>query len=146
MTPAFIVRPARWNEDAAAIAYVRRKVFIDEQGVPESLEWENADPECLWFVATTSNGEVIGIGRLTPEGRIGRMAVMPAWRRRGVGAGILVAAIQAARERGQALIELSAQTRAIPFYLRHGFTVQGDDFVDAGIPHRAMTLELGVFS
>lgn len=144
MSHAFIVRPARWNEDEAAIARVRRAVFIEEQGVPEALEWENADADCVWFVALEPAGEVVGIGRLTPSGRIGRMAVMPDWRGRGVGGALLVQAIQAARERGQTSVELSAQTRAIAFYLRHGFSVLGDEYMDAGIPHRAMKLELGV--
>ena len=144
MSHAFIVRPARWNEDEDAIARVRRAVFIEEQGVPEALEWESADADCAWFVAAEPAGEVVGIGRLTPSGRIGRMAVMPCWRGRGVGGALLAQVIQAARERGQTSVELSAQTRAMAFYLRHGFSVLGDEYMDAGIPHRAMKLQLGV--
>lgn len=143
MTPAFLVRPARWQGDEAAIARVRRMVFIEEQGVPEALEWESRDGDCAWFVAEAGEGTIIGIGRLTPEGRVGRMAVLPEWRGRGVGSALLVAALTEARGRGQRRVELSAQSRAVPFYLRHGFCALGDEYLDAGIPHRTMTLELG---
>ena len=146
MSPAFLVRPARWREDESAIARVRRSVFIAEQGVPEAMEWEDWDGECDWFVATGPGGEVVGIGRLTPAGRIGRMAVLPAWRRQGVGGALLALAIAAARRRGQATVALSAQIRAAPFYRRHGFAEVGPEYMEAGIPHQDMQLELGVSS
>jgi len=143
MTPAFLVRPARWQADETAIARVRRTVFIEEQGVPESLEWEDRDGDCAWFIAEDGQGAIVGIGRLTPEGRVGRMAVLPGWRGRGVGSALLAAALSEAHGRGQRRVELSAQSRAVPFYLRHGFRALGDEYLDAGIPHRTMTLELG---
>lgn len=143
MTPAFLVRPARWQADEAAIARVRRAVFIEEQGVPEALEWESWDGDCAWFVAEDGGNTIVGIGRLSPEGRVGRMAVLPEWRGRGVGSALLVAALTEARGRRQRRVELSAQSRAVPFYERHGFSAIGDEYLDAGIPHRTMTLELG---
>ena len=140
MSPAFSVRPARWEVDENAIARVRRAVFIEEQGVPEALEWEARDAECLWHVACDDKGDAIGIVRLTPQGRIGRMAVAKPWRGLGVGSALLAAVIDAARARGQLLLELSAQTHAISFYARHGFTATGPEYLDAGIPHRTMSL------
>jgi predicted GNAT family N-acyltransferase len=140
MHPAFSVRPARWQEDENAIARLRRAVFIEEQHVPEALEWEAWDRDCLWHVAHDDGGEVIGIARLTPEGRIGRMAVSQSWRGRGVGSALLAAAIDAARARGVASLELSAQTHAMSFYARHGFIATGPEYLEAGIPHRTMSL------
>lgn len=141
MSHAFIVRAADWIVDESAIARVRRTVFIEEQGVPESLEWEAADPQCRWFVAV-ADGSLIGIARLTAAGRIGRMAVLPDWRRRGVGGALLAAALRAARELGMQQVHLSAQTHAIGFYARQGFTAEGAEYLDAGIPHRSMALDL----
>ena len=120
---------------------MRRTVFILEQGVPEALEWESRDPACLWCVAQAHETGIIGIARLTPEGRIGRMAVLPSWRRRGVGSALLQAVLRTARDRGWNRIELSAQTHAMPFYARHGFVGVGPDYLDAGIPHQTMILE-----
>ncbi len=140
MPPAFTLRPARWDADGPAIAHLRRAVFVEEQGVPEALEWEDRDGQCLWFVAHDGRGEVIGIARVTPEGRVGRMAVGRAWRRRGVGSALLRAAVEAARARGHQTVYLSAQTHAVPFYARHGFVATGPEYPDAGILHRSMFL------
>lgn len=142
MPPAFIVRAADWKLDEIAIARIRRAVFIEEQAVPEELEWETTDPQCHWFVAATADQALIGIVRLTDSARIGRMAVLPAWRRCGVGKALLAAVLQAARELGFAQVQLSAQTHAIGFYARQGFLAQGPEYLDAGIPHRSMVLNL----
>ncbi len=142
MSHAFIVRAANWKLEESAIALVRRAVFIDEQGVPEALEWETEDVECHWFVAVASDLNLIGIVRLTEAGRIGRMAVLPAWRQRGVGRALLAAVLIKAGELGFAQVHLSAQTHAIGFYARQGFSAQGLEYLDAGILHRSMNLEL----
>lgn len=142
MSPAFIVRAAHWEVDETAIARLRRQVFIDEQNVPEDLEWEAADPTCQWFLACCPDGAAIGVARLTPQGRVGRMAVAKAWRRQGVGGALLSAAVAAARARGQSEVALAAQSHAISFYERHGFRAAGPEYPEAGIPHRTMTLAL----
>jgi len=108
--PAFTVRRADWRADEAAIAHVRRAVFIDEQAVPEALEWEAQDPECAWFVACSKAGEIVGSARLTPDARIGRMAVLAPWRRRGVGAALLAATLTEASRQGFSRVRLSAQS------------------------------------
>jgi predicted GNAT family N-acyltransferase len=141
MTHAFIVRAADWKLDETAIAQVHRTVFIDEQGVPEALEWEAEDAQHRWFVAQAST-QLIGIVRMTDAGRIGRMAVLPDWRRQGVGRALLAAALLTATASGLKQVHLSAQTHAVAFYARYGFIAEGPEYLDAGIPHRSMNLNL----
>jgi predicted GNAT family N-acyltransferase len=136
---SFSVRRAVWAQDETAIAQVRRKVFIEEQAVPEDLEWETQDPHCAWFVACHESA-VIGIARLTPAGRIGRMVILAPWRRHGVGSALLTAALGEARRLDLPGVHLSAQTHAVSFYARFGFRAEGDVYPDAGIPHIDMTL------
>jgi predicted GNAT family N-acyltransferase len=133
------VRPADWARDQPAIAAVRREVFIVEQCVPEHLEWEAEDANHRWFLAETRLG-VIGIARLTAEGRIGRMAVRRPFRGKGVGRALLEAVLASARDAGLHEVMLSAQVHALGFYARLGFRAEGDEFTDAGIPHRTMRL------
>lgn len=133
------MRPADWAREQAALIALRTRVFVDEQGVPPAIEIDGLDPDCVHVVAETPAGAVIGTGRLLPEGRIGRLAVERAWRRRGVGRALLDALVACARERGFATVELHAQTRAIGFYAAAGFAARGPEFDDAGIPHRRMT-------
>ncbi|MBI5937223.1 MAG: GNAT family N-acetyltransferase [Betaproteobacteria bacterium] len=139
---SFTVSEADWRRDEAGIAHVRRRVFIEEQAVPEAMEWEARDAQCDWFIAQDATGAIVGIARLTPDEHIGRMAVLPAWRRRGVGAALLRAALAQARQRGLRRVGLHAQVQAMPFYARFGFQARGPVFDEAGIPHREMILDL----
>jgi predicted GNAT family N-acyltransferase len=66
------------------------------------------------------------------------MAVLKAWRGQGVGAAMLAVLIDAARARGDHEVALSAQTHALGFYRRFGFTNEGPEYIEAGIPHQAM--------
>jgi predicted GNAT family N-acyltransferase len=143
VTPGAQVRIVDWSHGAAGLAAVRHAVFVVEQGVPHDLEWDGLDPDCVHALALDPLGQPIGSGRLAPGGRIGRMAVLAAWRGRGVGMRLLDALIGEARRRGLASVHLHAQVHAMPFYARSGFVAHGPEFDEAGIPHREMQLSLG---
>ncbi len=136
----FTVHDASWRDDLVALQALRREVFIVEQHVPESLEWDEADVQSTHVLALSMQGHPIGTGRLLTDGHIGRMAVLQPWRRHGVGSAILQVLIARARDAGREAVHLNAQIHALGFYARHGFIAHGVEFMDAGIPHRQMTL------
>lgn len=119
---------------------VREAVFVREQQVPLDLEWDKLDPFSQHVIARDAAGVAIGTGRLTPERKIGRMAVLPEWRNAGVGAALLQALLRLARGHGWHDVSLHAQVGALDFYLRHGFVACGPRFSEAGIEHQAMRL------
>lgn len=135
------VRLADWTHDLPALREVRTRVFIDEQRVPESLEWDAVDEHCVHALALAGDRPV-GTGRLTPDAHIGRMAVLREWRGRGVGSRLLEMLLAAARRRGDRIARLNAQTHAVSFYARYGFTSAGEEFLEADIPHIGMQLDL----
>ncbi|HVE51727.1 MAG TPA: GNAT family N-acetyltransferase [Casimicrobiaceae bacterium] len=135
---SFDVRLTDWARDASKLAAVRREVFIVEQRIDESLEWDAADATCVHALAEDRQGTAIGCGRLLPDGYIGRLAVRAKWRNRGVGSALLASLIECSRDRGDTLVKLNAQVSAIPFYERHGFAEAGAPFEEAGIAHQAM--------
>lgn len=137
----YSVRAADWNIDRAALRTLRERVFVREQAVPIELEWDEFDAVCQHVVAEAA-GQAIGIGRLLPDGHIGRMAVLQPWRGRGVGSALLEALMRLARDRGIRRVRLNAQSRAAAFYRRHGFVAEGEEFIEAGIPHRSMWRDL----
>ena len=141
-TPEFTVDEVAWSEASGVLSALRREVFIVEQGVPEDLEWDGLDPQCAHVLARDAAGRPIGTGRLLPDGHIGRMAVVQGWRGRGVGRALLDRLVAMARARGLAEVALNAQTYALDFYRKAGFTAYGEEFPDAGIPHRAMQRKL----
>ena len=127
-----------YARDLADLRSVREVVFVEEQGVPRALEHDALDPACTHVIARDADGRAIGTGRLTPERRIGRMAVLRDWRGRGVGDALLLALIDAARRLGLNEVRLNAQASAIGFYAKHGFVPDGPRFFEAGIEHQGM--------
>lgn len=142
MPHPFTICVLDWPRAKPGARPVRERVFIEEQRVPRDLEWDEWDASSEHAVARDAAGTAIGTARLLPDGRIGRMAVVPAWRGRRVGAGLLAALLGRARERGLARVTLHAQTHAAEFYRRFGFSERGGEFLEAGIPHVEMALEL----
>jgi len=141
-TPPFVIRPVNWKAQRDQLHAIRRTVFIEEQNVPEELEWDEIDERCYHVLAFAADGTPIGTGRLLPDGHVGRMAVLKAWRGKGVGSAILKMLLDLARKEGLKSVRLHAQTHAAGFYARHGFKATGKEFMEAGIPHRAMTIKL----
>ena len=139
---AYRVREVSWDEAGSRLSAIRRGVFVEEQGVAEALEWDGLDPACRHVMAQSASGEAIGTGRLLPDGHIGRMAVLPAWRRRGVGSALLTELVAMARSRGDGQVVLHAQAYVIDFYRRAGFEAVGAQFMEAGIPHVLMQMRL----
>ena len=138
----FTVREIAWADAETSLAAIRRQVFVVEQHVPEALEWDGLDDDAIHLLVTVSNGAAIGCARILAQGRIGRMAVLETWRGRGVGRLLLQTAIASCRARDWHNVTLSAQMHALDFYARAGFVVCSDEYLDAGIPHRDMKLNI----
>jgi predicted GNAT family N-acyltransferase len=149
------IKIAAGPADVAAAYGVRADVFVTEQGVPAELELDDLDATADHFVAY--DGELaVGAGRLVvedpgfegadpalgPVGHLGRLAVRPEARGTGLGVALVLAIEGRAAERGLAVVALSAQTYALGFYERLGYTAYGEEFDDAGLPHRWMSKEL----
>ena len=128
-----------WADAQTLAKPIRTRVFIEEQHVPEHEEWDDEDSTALHVIAF-KDGEAVATARLTQKGKIGRMAVLKFHRHQGIGSMMLVKLIAAAKQRGLQEIKLWSQTHAQAFYKKHGFTAQGDEFLDAGILHVEMRL------
>ena len=124
---------------------LRRTVFIEEQNVSEADEMDGLDAEAIHLIATC-DGKPAGTARLLirgETGKIGRVAVLREHRGTGLGAAIMHQAEEALRSRpGVTRLYLSAQTQALPFYEKLGYTAYGPEYDDAGIPHRDMEKRL----
>ena len=137
------IEPADWVSRQADLLGIRFAVFVDEQGVPAELEHDEFDRQALHLIATAPDGKPLATARMLPDGHIGRIAVLPGWRKHGIGSAMLRDLIRLAAERGINELFLNAQCEAEAFYRRLGFRPEGGIFDDAGIDHRRMTLKLG---
>lgn len=134
------VRVATSPSEVDEALELRRRVYVDEQGVTLEADRDGLDPDAVHLVAI-DGGRIVGTCRLVFEGglaRLGRMAVEGEMRGRGIGAAILSAAEREARDGGAVRIRLHSQTAARSLYERGGFEVQGEEFMEEGIPHVTM--------
>jgi predicted GNAT family N-acyltransferase len=139
--PQVECRPTDWTADRRAIESVRRHVFVEEQEIPEKDEFD-AEDACSVHVLARLNRDPVGTGRLNPAGKIGRIAVVAGRRGQGIGSQILRDLLDAARQAGIREPFLHAQLQAVPFYEKFGFSREGEEFDEAGIPHVRMSLVL----
>lgn len=136
------LKTATWDKDKEALIQIRRTVFIDEQNVPEELEWDEYDKDAIHILVTDKNNKPLATGRMKLNGHIGRMAVIKSERLSGIGTQILHKLLEAAHQHGLHQVYLHSQITAIPFYKKLGFEICSDEFMDAGIAHKTMQLTL----
>jgi predicted GNAT family N-acyltransferase len=127
--------------DWPAVAALRTRVFVEEQGVPAAIEQDAHDATAVHALARDEDGRVVATGRLlVRDGRgvIGRMAVDASARGRGHGTDVLAELHRQAVALGLTEVELHAQLPARGFYERAGYTAVGDVYEEAGIAHVTM--------
>lgn len=140
------LRSGSWNELSRDAERLRLAVFVREQGVPREIEMDVLDPVARHVVLFNALNQPVATGRLVTDapgaGRIGRMAVDRSVRGGRWGRMVLDSLVEAARARGDREVVLHAQRHAEVFYLRAGFTVVGEPYEEAGIPHITMRKSL----
>ncbi|MDW0112691.1 MULTISPECIES: GNAT family N-acetyltransferase [Sporosarcina] len=137
-----IARSDRERDDAF---YVRKKVFVDEQGVPITLEIDEYDQTANHFIVYIDENP-IGAGRIREINKgiakVERVCILQEFRGKHLGSLIMEELEKYARSENMTKIVLNAQSYAVPFYEKLGYVVTSPEFMDADIPHRAMEKEI----
>lgn len=130
----FKILSGGWSELQSAVGPVREAVFIREQQIAPADEWDAQDLVSLHF-AVMDGEACIATARLLENHSIGRVAVLSSSRGKGIGKLLMLAVIEVAKKQGRPFVKLSSQVHAIEFYVGLGFKVQGEEYLDCGIPH-----------
>ena len=131
------IKQVDWDSEQTVLSALRRTVFIEEQAVPEELEWDDMDAVSSHFLAIL-NDKPVGTARLTPDGQICRIAVLKDHRHKGIASALLTAVLTEAEKQGIQKVFLHAQADVVQLYENFGFIRQGDIFLEAGIKHQHM--------
>jgi predicted GNAT family N-acyltransferase len=123
-----------WDDAHSALRLIRQKVFIEEQQVPEDLEWDTGDKIALHFLGKEGNRPV-ACARLFKNGKLGRLAVLKDYRSHGWGGRILRAAEQHLLDQKKSKIHLDSQANSYQFYFKNGYRPTQEMSWDANIPH-----------
>jgi predicted GNAT family N-acyltransferase len=136
-----IISKVSWAGAENFLRAVRTPVFIEEQNVAPDFEWDELDASAVHLLAMQNN-QPIACLRIIDYHKIGRMAVLKEFRRNGLGAALLLEAVQICKLHKSKVITLSAQTHAIDFYQHCGFQVTSEVYQDLHIPHVDMQMTL----
>lgn len=135
------IQSGDWARLAVDAKPIREQVFIQEQHISPEDEWDAQDAIALHFVVYIA-GQAVATARLLENHSIGRVAVLKSQRGLGLGKKVMEAIIQQAQQEQRPFLVLSAQVYATGFYQQLGFQVEGEEYLDCGIPHIRMRREL----
>ncbi|HHV8703023.1 TPA: GNAT family N-acetyltransferase [Staphylococcus aureus] len=125
--------------------YIRKKVFVEEQGVPEEIEIDEYESESIHLIEY-DNGQPVATARIRPINettvKIERVSVIKSHRRQGMGRMLMQAIESLAKDEGFYVATMNAQCHAIPFYESLNFKMRGNIFLEEGIEHIEMTKKL----
>lgn len=141
-------KTTRWSQSESILRAIRTEVFIQEQKVDVSEEWDIHDQSAEHYLLYHNNN-CVGCARLikdtwqhAPALHIGRVAILKPWRGIGLGKYLMAYILNtvASKYSDSTPVYLHAQVTVIPFYTKLGFTQTGEEFLDAGIWHQTMLL------
>jgi predicted GNAT family N-acyltransferase len=129
---------------------IRKKVFVDEQKVAESDEIDEFDssPSAAIHFLALRDGKPAATARVRfmndgTRAKIQRVATLIEFRKQGIGHVLMRYIADHLRAHHRPPVQelyLEAQVHAIDFYQKLGFEPFGEEFLDVGIPHRAMRI------
>ncbi len=146
-----LVKLTTWQRSEKPLKEIRERVFLQEQNVPIELEWDELDEQAYHILAEAipehmqAKKLAIGTARIiinNKQAHIGRMAVLADWRGQGTGSKMLQYCIDECIKKQVEVIILNAQLYVTKFYQKAGFKITSEEFLDAGIAHKQMTLTL----
>ena len=135
----FTIRTGSWDELQNDAKLIREQVFIQEQQIAVADEWDAEDAVSVHFVVYDQD-QPIATARLLQNNSVGRVAVLKSHRGLGIGKLLMQKIIQQAKHQQREFLKLSSQVHAIQFYAGLGFKVEGEQYLDCGIPHIEMRL------
>lgn len=138
---------ADYERHAHDIRRIRDQVFLMEQQISREEEYDGRDTVCVHGLVFC-DGQAVGTGRLDVEksGKVGRLAVLKEYRRRGLGSTLMKTLEEEALARNLSRVWFHAQVSAIPFYEKLAYQIVSEEFEEAGISHVVMQKILGLES
>ncbi len=137
----FTVVVGDWHSLQQHAQHIRELVFVLEQDIAPEDEWDDQDPISTHFVVYDAD-QPIATARLLSNDHVGRVAVLKEYRSKGIGKLVMQEIIALAKQQQRKELILSSQVHATQFYSGLGFAVQGESYLDCGIPHVDMVMTL----
>lgn len=138
----FKFKQVTWQFASPEILKIRQKVFVIEQRFDKEVICDQYDNDCYHILVRDKSDKAVGCGRLIPDGRISKIAVLIGFRGKGLGTNILTHLISIAKKKNIPNLTLNAETELVHFYDQQKFHIDGPVYMKQGIPFRRMTKKL----
>lgn len=135
---AYKVQRVLWQEACEQLKVLRKAVYVLEWRLPEDTEFDDCDSQAIHVLLFTDDDHAIATGRLTLNGEIGRIAVLPGHRNLSVYKMLFAALLQQADSQNIEQIQLQSDLASVDYHREKGFTPVGRVFMEAGIPMQKM--------
>ena len=135
----------RTHEEFALCCAIRRRVFVDEVGLPDSRDSDEFDYYARHYLFTTTDGQPVGTARSRIEGiasKIERFAILPEYRGKGLAAEAFTFIMNDCLSRFPGCpLTLQTPVELEEFFVSLGFVAEEKAFLDAGIRVRRMACQ-----
>lgn len=142
----FTAENVDWGEAKHKLSELREKVFVCEWRIPKEYEFDQQDNTSFHVLVRDDSNSGIATGRITPNGEIGRIAVVPEYRGPEVYQTLFQALLGIARQNSLDNVSVLCELEGVAYYQQHGFRPVGSVFMDAGIPRQRMQVTVTDFT
>lgn len=142
----YTVENVDWMSAKDKLTRLREKVFVYEWRIPKDVEFDRLDSEAHHVLLCDDAGNEIATARITPQGEIGRIAVISHYRKPEVYQQLLSALLAVATRQGLEIVSVQCELEGVSYYQQQGFRPVGAVYMDAGIPRQKMTCSVQAFS
>jgi predicted GNAT family N-acyltransferase len=142
----FKVKNVDWGNAKHKLSKIREQVFVYEWRIPKECEFDQQDDVAFHVLVLDENNREIATGRITPQGEIGRIAVVPEFRGPEVYLELFSALLAIARQIGLEDVLVQCELEGVEYYQQQGFRPVGSVYMDAGIARQSMSCTINAFS
>lgn len=142
----FKVKNVDWGKEKHKLSRLREKVFVCEWRIPKEYEFDQHDDASFHVLVLDENNQEIATGRITPNGEIGRIAVVPSYRGPEVYQTLFRALLKIAKVNDLRNVSVQCELEGVEYYQQQGFRPVGAVYMDAGIPRQKMSCTIKDFS
>lgn len=134
----FKIENVDWSRSKNRLKQLRKKVFVLEWRLPEETEFDDADPSASHILISTTKNKPVATARLTADGIIGRLAILPRYRKQALYQQLYVELLKQAQQRHVDKVQVHCELHTVEHHTALGFTPCGQVFMEAGIPRQPM--------
>lgn len=134
------IKKASTQKDFFGLVQLRTEVFVLEQKVDIQIEQDIKDFTAIHYIVWDNN-EAVGCLRILDEEEyavIGRVAVKKSRRKEKIGYALMKAIENDPFIKSKGKISLHAQRSAENFYIKCGYKIASEPYIEAGIEHVMM--------